>query len=679
MPYLSSAIMSTLAATTVCIPSTLEPQPAYVYRSKSYESSSRVCLELFIQHPAGNSLTRFRFERLASELLSASLDRIVISLNKTLEEKSKKRLKVSNVTDAQTQGFFISEAQILEGVDNEDSQIRCFEVPKSRALGDVLLPVSDTLSSNGLSSRSLFLRLYGPTEPLTFRLISNPARIHTCRLDTLPMTNYPVVPFVELEDASLMHCEFLWFVSKSTSWPSEPCHTGFIFTPRPEHLGCRLRLRVCPRNANGQMGLPYGTMRQWSKYGEPIDCKWPVALGPKQPFHEHRSKAFETRAAVDRLRVVSYNLLADLYSSTEAARDIIFRHCPLEYLDQKYRLPLILREVLSYHADLICLQEVDGSVFSKYFKPALDYAAGMNGIYLSKRALTQVGNDPPRTTVSLDVEKGEGCALFYNRSRLELIRDANILSLMTYAENEPMLSELVQSISEEVTTKHVPEIFSRDFETSRVKSYTHGLVTALFRLKLVPSVAVNKEPPVDRLLVVGNTHFYFHPVADYFRYVQARVVRYHLNKMAVAASAEFGLSVSILLCGDINQSPEGPAYQALLETEAISSTHPVSLSLKSAYGSNADSFTNWVPGFYALLDVIMYSPATGMTCLQTLPLCSRDEITRLLSHDAECKPVPRGEPVDEQDLYALPNAQFPSDHLSLVADFTWHDKESSGH
>ncbi|TGZ67319.1 hypothetical protein CRM22_004866 [Opisthorchis felineus] len=671
--------MSTMTATTVCIPSTLELQPAYVYRSKSYESSSRVCLEFFVRQPAGNSLSRFRFERLASELLSASLDRIVLSLNKTLEEKSKKKPKVSDVTDARVPGFFISEAQILEGVDNEDSQIRCFEVSKSRAWGDVLLPVSDTLSSNALSSRPLFLRLYGPTEPLTFRLISNPARIHTCRLDTLPMTNYPVVPFVELEDASLMHCEFLWFVSKSTSWPSEPCHTGFVFTPRPEHLGCRLRLRVCPRDANGQMGLPYGTMRQWSKYGEPIDCKWPVALGPNQPFHEHRSKAFETRADVDRLRVVSYNLLADLYSSTEAARDIIFRHCPLEYLDQKYRLPLILRELLSYHADLICLQEVDGSVFSRYFKPALDYAAGMNGIYLSKRALTQVGNDPSRTTVSLDVEKGEGCAIFYNRSRLELIRDANIPSLMTYAENEPMLNELVQKISEGVTTKHVPEVFSIDFETSRVKSYTHGLVTALFRLKPVPSVAVNKESPVDRLLVVGNTHFYFHPVADHFRYVQARVVRYHLNKMAVAVSAEFGLPASILLCGDINQSPEGPAYQTLLETDEISSTLPVSLSLKSAYGSNADSFTNWVPGFYALLDVIMYSPATGMTCLQTLPLCSRDEITQLLSQDAECKPVPRGEPVDEQDLYALPNAQFPSDHLSLVADFTWHDEESSEH
>ena len=48
---------------------------------------------------------------------------------------------------------------------------------------------------------------------------------------------------------------------------------------------------------------------------------------------------------------------------------------PRSYLDPEYRRPLVLQELLGYHADVICLQEVDETAFSRYFQPQL-HAAG---------------------------------------------------------------------------------------------------------------------------------------------------------------------------------------------------------------------------------------------------------------------------------------------------------------
>lgn len=44
------------------------------------------------------------------------------------------------------------------------------------------------------------------------------------------------------------------------------------------------------------------------------------------------------------------------------------------YLDPDYRRPLILHELLGFHADIICLQEMDEKAFTEYFLPQLQQA-----------------------------------------------------------------------------------------------------------------------------------------------------------------------------------------------------------------------------------------------------------------------------------------------------------------
>lgn len=44
------------------------------------------------------------------------------------------------------------------------------------------------------------------------------------------------------------------------------------------------------------------------------------------------------------------------------------------FLEPQYRRPLILQELLGFHADIICLQEVDEKAFAEYFLPQMQQA-----------------------------------------------------------------------------------------------------------------------------------------------------------------------------------------------------------------------------------------------------------------------------------------------------------------
>lgn len=47
-----------------------------------------------------------------------------------------------------------------------------------------------------------------------------------------------------------------------------------------------------------------------------------------------------------RLRVVSYNVLADLYADSEFSRDKLYPYCNPNYLAMEYRAPVLMKELL---------------------------------------------------------------------------------------------------------------------------------------------------------------------------------------------------------------------------------------------------------------------------------------------------------------------------------------------
>lgn len=124
----------------------------------------------------------------------------------------------------------------------------------------------------------------------------------------------------------------------------------------------------------------------------------------------------ERRKSSNEFRLVCYNLLANMYSRTESARKVFFRHCPAAYLDYNYRYPLIHRELLAYQGDILCLQEVDTAHFQQRLTHFLREAGGYEGCFISKvliRASDEIQALPPVQPIETYTRKVNKKRMFF--------------------------------------------------------------------------------------------------------------------------------------------------------------------------------------------------------------------------------------------------------------------------
>jgi hypothetical protein len=113
--------------------------------------------------------------------------------------------------------------------------------------------------------------------------------------------------------------------------------------------------------------------------------KWEQSFISCNTGQNGSSNSRNSNADSPRLRVMTYNLLADLYASREFDQDrrVTYQHCDLAFLSKRYRFPLLVYEILRYQPDILCLQEVDATIFDKLLRPVL-LSQGYRGFYSNK-------------------------------------------------------------------------------------------------------------------------------------------------------------------------------------------------------------------------------------------------------------------------------------------------------
>lgn len=76
-------------------------------------------------------------------------------------------------------------------------------------------------------------------------------------------------------------------------------------------------------------------------------CDTPVQKVDDELIFEERQKKYcSKKLDADRYRIVSYNLLADLYLNLKQNQtELFFPFCPKQYQSPTYRYPLLLREI----------------------------------------------------------------------------------------------------------------------------------------------------------------------------------------------------------------------------------------------------------------------------------------------------------------------------------------------
>ena len=153
---------------------------------------------------------------------------------------------------------------------------------------------------------------------------------------------------------------------------------SFTYWALEEDCGKQLLLECTPANSNGRVGQPV------------LVSTKTVVTGPRNssPITRRHLLIPAHLSEPDQFRVVSYNILADSYASTTFAREVLYPYCNQESLNVEYRQCLIVSELLGYHADVICLQEVGTKVFKLFLLPALQ-EKGYGGCFQPKSG--QVG------------------------------------------------------------------------------------------------------------------------------------------------------------------------------------------------------------------------------------------------------------------------------------------------
>ncbi|KAG2686865.1 hypothetical protein I3843_09G027600 [Carya illinoinensis] len=342
--------------------------------------------------------------------------------------------------------------------------------------------------------------------------------------------------------------------------------------------------------------------------------------------------------------VLSYNILSDVYATND-----VYSYCPSWALSWPYRRQNLLREIVGYRADIVCLQEVQSDHYEEFFAPELD-KHGYVGLYKRKtNEVVYIGN-----TNTID-----GCATFFRRDRF--------LHVKKY---EVEFNKAAQSW----TDSQLP---SSQKKTALSRLFKDNVALIVVLEAKFGNQGVD-NPGKRQLLCVANTHVNVHQDLKDVKLWQVHTLLKGLEK--IAASAD----IPMLVCGDFNSVP-GSAPHSLLAMGKVDPLHPElaadplgilrpnsklvhQLPLVSAYSSfarigvglgleqqrrrldpttNEPLFTNCTRDFIGTLDYIFYT-ADSLTVESLLEL------------------------LDEEGLRkdtALPSPEWSSDHIALLAEF----------
>lgn len=326
--------------------------------------------------------------------------------------------------------------------------------------------------------------------------------------------------------------------------------------------------------------------------------------------------------------ILSYNILSDKYATPQ-----MYGYTPAWALVWDYRKEYILQEIMSYNADIYCLQELEMGQYEDYFEPKLKQHDYESLFWPKSRARTM--REDERRHV-------DGCATFYN-SRVYRLVDKHLIEFNQIALQRPDF-------------KKTEDIFNRVMTKDNVAA-----------------VAMLEHRVTGAKLLVANAHVHWDPQFCDVKLVQSAMLMEQLEtignrfaKMPTVTKPEnggqapkytTGKQIPTVICGDFNSTPDSGVYEFFSQGSAPPD-HPEfknhtygtytseglkhAYALRSAYNNIGElPLTNHTPGFRGAIDYIWYT-------------------TNSLSASGVLGEV---DPAYLSRVVGFPNAHFPSEYV----------------
>ncbi|DBA03906.1 TPA: hypothetical protein N0F65_004596 [Lagenidium giganteum] len=407
------------------------------------------------------------------------------------------------------------------------------------------------------------------------------------------------------------------------------------YLPTAEDVGHVLRVECTAVKKNG------GSLTKTMDTG--IVLPFPP-LPPKRLMlaNVHEERPTPRLRQIGVFRVLTYNILAEIYATRQ-----MYPYCPVWALSWTFRRELLQRELQTYNADIICLQEVQGDHYKKFFYPMMT-EWGYEGWYLKK------------TRESMGMEgKVDGCALFYKRNRF-IMKEQYPIEFNELAND--FLANLLNDFDMAYpTASHGQrEAFQSTLNRMRVRLLRDN-VAQIAVLEAVPSNnEVSRKSQSGPLVCISNVHIFSNPKFPDVKLWQTHALTKQIERVAMARN------LPIILCGDFNSEPISGVYE-LMTRNHVPSDHPDLQQLAELYGAldldhnipfcSAYSsvfgvepeYTNYTGHWTGVVDYVWYTPE------QLTPFAG------LQVHPPEI--------LEAYSKTALPNCQFTSDHVPLCLDF----------
>ena len=458
-------------------------------------------------------------------------------------------------------------------------------------------------------------------------MISNPATIISIQT---PFENFQNEIYVGIPitiQTKLLHSNKVivsWFVDNNTL----VAYDSLFFIPSSDHVGKVISVLIQPLyvidhddNDNDDNDDNYNKEQQPTILigeEEAYQFQNKVEPLPSLPIVSPLRDEFRTIPRNQRtIRVMTYNILADLYVSRDLGDNgtknntedttpsTPFTHVKdYNLLRKTRRIPMIIAELLSYKADIICLQEVDGGlIYTSFIEPVLN-VMNYNGYYSNKASCQR-----------------EGCAMFWSRNVFHDDDDGVGVGLKSNNEDLKSFSlrelfeldkEKEKELENQISSSYRPLVTTRTQSKSGWDESMNGIKTLLQSHDELRKVTIDKigqivqiatlrlkdpnayfgidsndndldkataskpsSPPTK--IVVANTHLFYHPMADHIRALQAFVTCKKLDEIRRQTDNPNDTSCSstitthrpypILLCGDLNSDPLSGAAQLLFTRE----------------------------------------------------------------------------------------------------------------
>ncbi len=350
------------------------------------------------------------------------------------------------------------------------------------------------------------------------------------------------------------------------------------------------------------------------------------------------------------VRAMTFNILSPQYASQN-----YYQYTKPEVLDPQYRRRLVLKDIMTHQPHIVALQELGRTDFDKFFDVELK-SAGYAGFHSEK-------------------SPGDGLGLFW---RVQPGHDGVTVSCTT--PKKFILKRLLKTA----------------MEINHVHLFGQSPLTLLLRdLDCYPTIAqigtmhVNFPGAQEETkLTVCNTHIHWDPKVPEIKACQMAILCDHLASLTPRP---------LLLMGDFNSLPskersdeydfvaESPLISGVYELGtkgSLSSTHPhhpISRrpTLKKWFERNAMSLHKFpaITFSHSLGLGSAYNDAMGREPIVTNYTADFKGAIDYIFYSKNNLKVDRVLDVMDQSWLsketALPNSEWPSDHISLVADFSF--------